>query len=216
MGGCTAAGTCTGKGRIIAYVYAAMPMLLTFLCLVINNIIIYVHVRKSLHQPPQPADPMNSSADSATTQKTANDAETSGVFREKTAPNKSRREALRKTRETRLTREAAIQGFLYVAGYLISYVPAMAVQFLDSYGYGIEDQAALYPLLVVNSLFVPLQGCFNAFIYIRPTYIRFRAAHPEMPARWVLRKALFDPKIPRLESTQNNEPSGPSGRSART
>merc|ERR1712176_292998 len=41
---------------------------------------------------------------------------------------------------------------------------------------------------------------FNVFIYVKPTYERFRIRNPEQP-RWItLKQALFDPKVPKIAS----------------
>jgi len=57
----------------------------------------------------------------------------------------------------------------------------------------------IYPVLVLNATFLPLQGLFNVFIYLKPTYIRFRAANPNKSMYFVLHQALFNPEVPQLD-----------------
>lgn len=53
--GCEAAGTCTGKGQIVGWLFGGICMLLTYLILVINNIVIYWHVRSTFIKTTQPS-----------------------------------------------------------------------------------------------------------------------------------------------------------------
>merc|ERR1719343_1902254 len=112
--------------------------------------------------------------------------------------------------QKRLRTEAATQGFLYVASFYVTWTPLFVIQVMGgSFGYTKEDQEKIYWLLVINAFLLPLQGLFNVFIYVRPTYTRFRARYPEEPALRVLRHALFDPNIPKLTtaSVRSSEPS---------
>jgi len=104
----------------------------------------------------------------------------------------------RKLRQKKLTRETATQGFLYVSNYFLTVTPLTIVLVLDSFfNMDQSDKPKLYPLLVLSAILVPLQGFFNVFIYVRPTYNRFRAKNPDKPMWFVLQRALFDSRIPR-------------------
>lgn len=218
--GCEADGTCSNLGTTIQYIFVGAPMLIGLLALILNNIIIYVYVRKTLlfsrktaapkttfeienfaNETPQPTPDTENfvtpDTENFATPDTENFAnETSQALAEENS----------NTREKRLTREVAIQGFLYVSSFLVAFTPSFVLQLLYSIGYvGDEYQVKLFPLSVVNSMLLPLQGFFNVFIYVRPTFNRFRAANPERPTWFVMRHALFDPNIPKLATSHVRE-----------
>ncbi len=170
--GCDDSGNCSGDwGELIAYTFGALPTIITLLSVVINNIVIIVYVRKSL------------------------------IAGNNATPGTENNETERQEIQTRLSKEAAMQGFLYVTTFLITILPAFTIQILDgSFGYDESDQGRVYPLLVLNSILLPLQGFFNVFIYVRPSYSRFSTANPEKSTWFILKQALFDPNIPRMSS----------------
>lgn len=182
--GCHASGTCTGAGNTIGYIFGGAPWAITLCSLVVNNIIIYIFVRKSLRPTPLPETSRSSIDFGQSTASTST--KQSGVWTEQNSTQKQ------------LTKEAAVQGFLYVSTFLMTSLPSAVVQIMDATNFDQSDQGRLYPLLVLNSMLLPLQGFFNIFIYVRPNYNRFKAAHTEESMWFLLKKALFDPKVPRI------------------
>jgi len=171
--------TCWAKYPIVGYIFGAIPMVITFLAVIINNVVIYTYVRKSLYY----VEPQSRMF-------TTDDAESQASSEDIVGLTPVQK---------RLKREAATQGFLYVASFLMTSTPIFVIQVLGgSFGYGPEDQGKIYPLLILNALLLPLQGFFNVFIYVRPTYTRFKAANPNEAAWSILKRALFDPNIPKL------------------
>jgi len=184
--GCYETGDCISIA--IAYVYAAVPTIITLFSLVINNIIIYVFVRKVL---------LSSVSSSTRT----HDVEES--------TNESTVSAEHQSVQKRLTRETAIQCFLYVSTFLVTFLPSFAVSVLESVlPLGEENPNRLFPLLVLQAMLLPLQGFLNVFIYLRPTYVRFRTASPEESVWFIMKHALFDPNIPKLQSSANTSSRG--------
>jgi hypothetical protein len=179
--------TCWAKYPIVGYIFGAIPMVITFLAVIINNIVIYTYVRKSLYCV-EPQSRMYTTDD--------------------TESQESSEDVVGLTPlQKRLKREAATQGFLYVASFLMTSTPIFVTQILGgSFGYGPDDQERLYPLLILNALLLPLQGFFNVFIYVRPTYTRFKAANPNKAAWPILKQALFDPNIPKTISASMTVP----------
>lgn len=165
-------------GVPIAYTFGAAPTIITLISVITNNIIIYIFVRKKLSTPlPIESDHF--------------DIENLSLSRRQNAQQK-------------LRNEAAIQGFLYVTTFLLTFLPAFAIQVLEGMVLlGEENLQQMYPLLVLNSILLPLQGFFNVFIYVRPSYNRFRAASPDESMLVILKQALFDPNIPRISSVAN-------------
>lgn len=170
--------SCWAKEAVIGYILGGVPIAVTFLTLIINNIVIYAYVRKTL----------NSNIES---------------------PESSTGPTITLVQK-QLKNEAATQGFLYVGSFFVTVTPLFTIQVLGgALGYTKEDQGEIYPLLVLNSMVLPLQGFFNVYVYLRPMYTRFRAVNPDKSICHILQQALFDPKIPKLSSTNAGETSNP-------
>ena len=204
---CNEDGICAGDAtELVGYIYGGLPMFLTMVSVIVNNIVIYLYVRKSLLSS-RPSAATNSTVSSSDNipNNTDNDNDNDGNNDE----DMENSEALsatsserQKSIQERLTNEAAVQGFLYVSTFLLTALPVFVLVLLDgSMEYDVEDKGRIYPLLVLNALLVPLQGFFNVCIYVRPSYSRFRAVHPDKPLRFVLKRALFESSVPRMTST---------------
>jgi len=211
-------GPADGHGELIAYIYGAVPMVITIISLIVNNIVIYVYVRRNLlfSSPKTNDDDDESNEIRSESLKSTNPRSESGKSSNTVdglETGDARESGERQSIQEHLTREAAIQGFLYVSTFLITFIPMFVVLILNgSMGYDTEDQAQLYPLLVLNAMLLPLQGFFNVFIYVRPTYNRFSAAYPDL-SFWInIRLALFDPDIPRMTSIEGFSSSYPTSK----
>lgn len=51
--------------------------------------------------------------------------------------------------------------FLYVLCFYVSYTPAAVIRVLEGFGMDGEKESDIYPVLLMNSLLLPLQGWFN-------------------------------------------------------
>jgi len=78
----------------------------------------------------------------------------------------------RSSKESERIRQVATQSFFYVFTYLLSYVWVFCIKVLESQGY--ESEADFFVLVLLTSIFYPLQGFNNAFVYMRPRYLRYR------------------------------------------
>ena len=210
---CDENGICLGDGDVlVGLIYGALPIGITYLALIINNIVIYNFVRKSFNLG---FGLQSEHLTSVEIDENENDVETSSqhssiTSSSKTIPTGNRLSEERKIIHEKLVRETAIQGFLYVASFVLTQTPLVILVLLDgAFPYDVEDRPQLYWLLVLNSMLCPLQGFFNVFIYVRPTYTRFRAANPESPIWLVAKQALFDQNVPRIASVVNERTSLP-------
>jgi len=178
---------CWNADPIVGYIFGAITTVFTFLSVTINNIVISRYVRKTLLSTPIRVQ-----------SRSRHGGDTEHIEEEEVSEEFVGLTSVQK----RLKREAATQGFLYVTTFLITWTPVFVLQVLGgSFGYTKDDQGTLYPLLIVNAILWPLQGFFNVFIYVRPTYTRFQIANPEEPTLNLLKKALFDPNIPKMASS---------------
>jgi hypothetical protein len=75
-----------------------------------------------------------------------------------------------------LSRQFAVQASAYVAAFFISWIFPM-VRIIVA-----EATDELYtPLIFLIVIFSPLQGFFNAFIYLRPRYLKHRRKQRRRP-----------------------------------
>jgi len=104
------------------------------------------------------------------------------------------------SKQKRLKREAATLMILYVTCFFVTASPSIVKELLYAYfGYTPDNAGTLHTLVkIFEAIFLPLQGFFNFFIYIKPKYTRFRAANPEKQMYFVLKQALLNPIVPRL------------------
>ena len=214
--GCEQTGNCTGVP--IAWAFGAGPTLLTFLALIVNNIVIYIFVKRKLRRsdPSQQVksdespslDTMNTSSIQSlnsslrsttnTNTKTVDDTirrpTLSSTFQQNQTPNQKELSEHHKQQR----REVATQGFLYVVTFMIAYIPSLALRAVEAYATYPVSEKPLFPLYVCMSIFLPLQGFMNMFVYNRPNYARLRLANPTKGIFWTLREACFNSDIPSL------------------
>jgi hypothetical protein len=76
-------------------------------------------------------------------------------------------------------------------------VPFLCCRFLLTHFFATIDRiyqqvtgTAPFGLLLVHSIFQPLQGFFNLIVYRRPQYIRLRRKHPNKRRIWIIKKCL--------------------------
>ena len=71
---------------------------------------------------------------------------------------------------SRLRREFATQALLYCIAFTITWAFAtVAIIFVEW-----TDLPIYMPIVFLNAILAPLQGFWNAFIYLRPRYLRYR------------------------------------------
>ncbi len=212
--------------ELVSYIFGGIPLMFTYLSLIVNNLVIYVYLKRSLLTKPLQSKHFTTDSISEDNNNQhdndndddneddndnnhGNNTEWNDSYTSQTNHTNTHSSVVIETKDfvslatlqRQLTNEAATQGFLYVFSFLLTATPVFVIQVLDgSFGLEEDDQKTIYPLLVINAMLMPLQGFFNVFIYVRPTYSRFKAAHPEK-SRWkVFQQALFDPNIPKLTS----------------
>ena len=89
------------------------------------------------------------------------------------------------------TRQIAVQSFLYVFAYLMVFIFSFCVFILESTDPVGFESDKYFPLQVLAAMFFPLQGLFDAVIYLRPRYYRFRKHFPEKSWWFALQKAVW-------------------------
>mmetsp|Transcript_13916 Transcript_13916/g.33643 ORF Transcript_13916/g.33643 Transcript_13916/m.33643 type:complete len:496 (+) Transcript_13916:51-1538(+) len=94
-------------------------------------------------------------------------------------------------------REVGKQSLLYVSAYFFCSMWPIGIQVLDNRDYEYNKNAPyiFLPLLIGQSILLPLMGFFNCIIYFRPTFGRMRTKFPKESKVWCARRTLFGGSI---------------------
>jgi hypothetical protein len=181
--GCDQTGGCLSQR--IGIIYAGIPILFSFVSILINNVMIYRYVSSIFK-----------SLDRGTTQ---------GM----TAKEAIAARKLRNLDDNKI-KEVATQGFLYVGSFLFCYIPATVLRLIEAFTYNYDD-SSIYWLLLITAITLPLQGFFNMFIYNRSYYVRIRAENPGLTWLQAIRSALLDSKTFSTEESERSNSANNSG-----
>jgi len=109
----------------------------------------------------------------------------------------------RKSQEKRL-RLVSSQAFLFVASYVVSswatYILRLFESMATDYVWEMELPYNNYALLVLQSIFLPLQGLFNMMVYLRPKYLKTRSDFARESRTWAIRRAIWGCKVEPVHS----------------
>ena len=198
--GCFETGNCIS--HYIGYIFGAIPTLVTFLSLIINNLVIYVYVHSNFNTNTA----ITKTNDLVTTANNDNiiddddEASSSGSHIQAAIMNSlnTKRPPSSDMQRKKQIKEVAIQGMLYVLTFTFSYAPMTVARLMEATSSERMDDSTIYPLLIATSISFPLQGFFNMFVYTRPSYSRIRTMHPELSIFESIRIACFEPSIPKI------------------
>lgn len=95
-------------------------------------------------------------------------------------------------------RSVFIQSILYVGAFFLSWSWATIFHLVA----WITGVSVPWITLLINT-FLPLQGFFNAFIYVRPRYLRLKKKHVHL-SKWDLVKLVFFPDSQGVAKTSTN------------
>lgn len=147
----------------LAWIFAGVPVISTFFFILLNNVLIYLKVKKIMSRGMRHSIEQRSSLSSSA----------SG------------------DRQAKRTRAVAVQAFLYVAAYFFTMTWAVIVRVLESNRPKEEDEAKFFPFLVLTNMFTPLQGFFNLFVYSRPRFLHFCEENPDKSHLRALLQSVF-------------------------
>ena len=198
-----------GEGAYMFSFFAAViPLALVWIALIGNNVAIYCFVRRIEERSNQHAasstlsrfeirsrqsdeDEMEKELAKAAPNPGLSSADTHGVaiipLAPPALPLSIRRNASKNFAKTRQT---AVQSFFYVFAYfVVFFFGSLAFCFKTTDPDGFQS-GKYFPLQVLDAFFFPLQGFFDAIIYFRPRYYRFRKYFPEKSRWFALREAV--------------------------
>ena len=147
---------------ILGYVTTGGPVGVIFICIAINMLRIYWHVRSTLSRG------ATRSLDSVSSVDTTSSPPTSNPY-------------------TTQIQQVAAQAYLFVFVFCLTFCFGFLNQSLEASVDGtVEnpwDERNIFPTIVLHQLFYPLQGFLNFFVFVRPRYLAMRDECPDL-SRW--------------------------------
>ncbi|CAJ1960328.1 unnamed protein product [Cylindrotheca closterium] len=195
------------KSRLIGWLYFGLPAIIVLICLLVNNSIIFMFVRRqtiSLRMP--------SSASWVHTGLDASNSSCVGEYgiqnmdsdRNKFVPNEtsladdgqdSNNRAHLTRDQARRLRLVTSQAFLYVACFAVCNVWTAIVGIFERSGVAEKEELQIvvdhYVFYVLQAILAPLNGLFNVFVFIRPKYHLCRRAFPKETRLWIVRRTIL-------------------------
>mmetsp|Transcript_23073 Transcript_23073/g.56913 ORF Transcript_23073/g.56913 Transcript_23073/m.56913 type:complete len:570 (-) Transcript_23073:1281-2990(-) len=202
-GGCNLTGDCVSQQ--IAILFAGLPVCFFFLAIVVNNLIVYRHVRTIFNS----LDKVYLAQEEKEKKKSSSSSSPSSQSQHGLTAREAiavRRVHMRSELYDQQLHQVAIQASWYVGSFLLCYTPALATRLVETFTYNYDD-AKIYWLLVITAMTLPLQGFFNMFIYNRPHYIKIREAHPNFGKLKAMHAAFLESKS--LSSSKSSANSFP-------
>jgi hypothetical protein len=90
--------------------------------------------------------------------------------------------------QERRIQTVAMQAFLYVGSFYMTYIWTFILKVLDAQN--VESKSEVFPLLILQSICMPMQGFFNLLIYTRPEYLRYRQHYPQASSLHILKRII--------------------------
>ncbi|CAJ1941051.1 unnamed protein product [Cylindrotheca closterium] len=189
---------------IIGTVFFALPVLAVFICLVINNVVIYLFVRRHIRKHPSqetedstPGDVDVSFAESSDSSKgssrIANSTKKTSRRESKNKDNISKRKIASQSQRLQLV---CSQAFLFVMAFMVCNAWNSLMGILPGSDLkDIELMVKYYPLAVLQAALLPLQGLFNVIIFLRPKYLKLRLSFPREGRFWTVRRIFLGDKL---------------------
>ena len=104
--------------------------------------------------------------------------------------NQSASNSMAPNRQQRRVRQVFARCLSYIFVFWITSISTVAVRLLETYDYPITEERKLFPLLLLQSIMVPITGFFNMCIYLTPRYLNWRSDFPERSIAWAFYQAL--------------------------
>jgi hypothetical protein len=191
---------------MLSWVFGGIPTIFSFVTIVLNNLIIFVFVRKYCKAPSarrKLVKRWNRFARNQSTSMTGTDTDLEpsisrleeGIIEAAQNSVEAHEEdantLVMNTQQHRL-RLISSQALFYVGAALICSLWTGLLRILEThFGKTAADEDEMFPLLLLQAWFLPLQGFFNLFIWTRPKYQKFRRQCPDQSRLSCFRRALF-------------------------
>jgi hypothetical protein len=210
--GCDIDPTLECTSTFIGWFYSGVPLLGSFIFLLLTNLFIFIKVQKILKQSSRfsidsviARSSVIDSRNSSTTNTierlpirstTTGNIIVSGVDVEDShtasvsAGSIGLRQNRRQTNENSRIRAVLIQATLYVSACLTTIFWMMMLRIFESQGVIRSDESKLFWLTLLAHITFPLQGFWNLLIFLRPKYLRWRRQAPTKSRYWAFQQCL--------------------------
>ena len=120
---------------------------------------------------------------------------------------REQQELLRQRQQHKRLRLVSSQARLYVGAFFLSTIWPLLVRILETYNTSMEMshyETKIYPILLCQNIFFPLQGFWNLLVYVRPKYLKCRREFKLESRFWALRRAMYGPTVEPTAGTYRN------------
>lgn len=104
------------------------------------------------------------------------------------AVDKYRRGANSKEESRKQSRKVANQAMLYVGAFYMTWIFGTVTRLVQL----TQDGKIYFPIIIMMTIFFPLQGFFNCIVYLRPRYMRYTQKHPDQGIGQVVARGFND------------------------
>ena len=178
--------------QLYEYIVGLVPLVGILMVLVVTNTAIYMKVRRVLRKTEKYTSHPSSSTRASSGARSSEDVEES--HRDvQPEPRAVRPDTNRQSSSSAKTQKVAVQSILYVLAYLLCFGWSLVVGIAAWVVPDRIERGDFFPLTVLEMIFFPAQGLFNAIVYARPMYNRLRNEDPNLSCWNCFRKALLDP-----------------------
>jgi hypothetical protein len=183
---------------LIGWIFGGWIMVFMIVSMVVNNVTIYLFVRRTIYRSRQQQRELSSFGASTTPSSTL-----------------SQSGSIMMDSQTRRVQAVATQAFLYVGSFVLTYAWQLILRIVEGSFGDASWESSLFPILVLNGIFMPLQGVFNLLVCARPNYLRARKDYPQESPFWCFRRALHGDAIRPNKSKSKSSSDGASSLSPR-
>ncbi|CAJ1935212.1 unnamed protein product [Cylindrotheca closterium] len=210
---------------MVSWIFGGWVAIGTLIALVINNLIIWIFVRRRIHKGMQISTATALPRALSTSGKSTAAGSSMGEYvieEDKSTAHLSFASSLRtnykrsasqnslsmnqdtRAAQRRRLRLVSTQAFLFVASYIVSNASTYILRLFESmateYVWEMELPYNNFILLVLQASLLPLQGLFNMLVYIRPKYLKSKVDFPEESKSWAFRRAIWGSKVEPIQS----------------
>ncbi|KAL3938819.1 MAG: hypothetical protein SGBAC_006343 [Bacillariaceae sp.] len=196
--------------ELIGWIIGGLPTLLAFIGIIVNNLILYCFVRRTVKEGEKKALQNESRLAMYNKSQPNNKVEESAEMSLAGVSQRSigtRGTVLRSSdKQWQRVREVGKQSFLYVFAFFMCYIWSLIKHGLDGQNFDeIEGSGAYFlPILLLQAFFLPLQGFFNASIYFRPKYIQAKRKYKGQTFMWYVQRSIVGKKLKPLRNNNFN------------
>ncbi|CAJ1962356.1 unnamed protein product [Cylindrotheca closterium] len=185
--------------ELIGWVFGGLPSLFCFIAIIVNNLILYCFVRQTVKEGEKKALQNESRLAMYNSTRSGMDASVEEVSLAGASTRSVGTRSVLRSSEKQLqrVRDVGKQSFLYVSAFFLCYIWSLVKHGLDGQNFDeIEGSGAYFlPLLILQAIFLPAQGFFNAIVYFRPKYMQAKRKYKDQSFIWYCRRSIIGEKL---------------------